>query len=64
MDEILLELAEEPGLWLPPEPRLSVERDGRLRARHLRPLGVGAPAPAEPTPEVAPAVESVRRCTA
>jgi len=29
MDEILLELAEEPGLWLPPEPRLSVEhRDG------------------------------------
>jgi len=26
MDEILLELAEEPGLWLPPEPRLAVER--------------------------------------
>jgi GNAT superfamily N-acetyltransferase len=26
MEEKLLELAEEPGLWLPPEPRLAIER--------------------------------------
>ncbi len=59
MDEILLELAEEPGLWLPPEPRLTVERaDGYALVIYGRAAWVHR-LRLEPA-GVAPAVEKVR----
>ena len=46
VDASLLELAEEPGLWLPDEPARRVRRRFGVRGRHPRALGMGATDPA------------------
>ena len=61
MNEQLLELAEEPGLWLPPEPKLRIERrDGFAlvvygRSAWVHHIRLGA---------VEPAIEEVRALAA